>query len=124
MKTVIIVEDDPDIQSLIEVIFSMDSRFAVARPVESAEDAIEVVRTTGAEIIVLDYGLPGDLTGLDAARQLKQLAPQAKIIMFTAHAEIEAEFEKEPTIDAFLLKTDTTRLLPLAQLMTRMLGFA
>ena len=38
MKTVVIVEDDPDIQSLIETIFSMDPRFSVVGLAESAED--------------------------------------------------------------------------------------
>lgn len=124
MKTIVIVEDDPDIQDLIEAIFSMDSRFCVARMVESAEEAIDVVRASGAEIIVLDHGLRGVLSGLAAAQQLKDLAPQAKIIMFTAHAEIEAQTRRDPAIDGFLLKDEATRLLPLAQQMTKMLGFA
>lgn len=115
MKVLIIVEDDPDIQLLLETIFSLDSRFCSAEAVESAEAAIEMTRTDEPGIIVLDHGLAGTMTGLAAAPRLKKLAPHAKIIFFTAHAELRAEAENEPAIDAFLLKTQSTRLLGLAQ---------
>jgi DNA-binding NarL/FixJ family response regulator len=60
MKSVVIVEDDPDIQSLISTIFSMDPRFSVAGLAASAEEALELARTTAPEIIVLDDRLAGE----------------------------------------------------------------
>jgi DNA-binding NarL/FixJ family response regulator len=122
MKAVVIVEDDPDIQSLIATIFSMDPRFSVAGLAESAEDGLELARTTEPEIIVLDDRLAGTLTGVDAVPQFKNAAPQAKIILFTAHADLQARVVDQPDIDAFLLKTDTGKLLPLAQQLTNMLS--
>ena len=118
MKAIIVVEDDPDDEFLIESIFSMDSRFAVSRLADSAEEALEAARVTRPEVIVLDHGLAGKLTGLDAAPLLKELAPNASIILFTAHAELEARANDEAAIDAFLLKTESTQLLPLAQRLT------
>jgi two-component system nitrate/nitrite response regulator NarL len=122
MKTVVIVEDDPDIQSLISTIFSMDPRFSVIGLAESAEEALEVTRTTDPEIIVLDDRLAGELTGVEAVPQFKQAAPKAKIILFTAHADLQARVVNQPEIDAFLLKTETGELLPLAQQLTNMLS--
>jgi two-component system nitrate/nitrite response regulator NarL len=122
MKTVVIVEDDPDIQSLISTIFSMDPRFTVSGLAESAEEALELARTTGPEIIVLDDRLAGELTGVEAVPQLKAAAPDAKIILFTAHADLQARVVNQPAIDAFLLKTETGELLPLAQQLTNMLS--
>lgn len=90
MKVLVVVEDDPDVQFLVQTIFSMDSRFTLAGVAASAEEALESLRTTEPEIIVLDHGLSGQLTGLDAAPRLRELAPQAKIIMFTAHADLRA----------------------------------
>jgi DNA-binding NarL/FixJ family response regulator len=118
MKVLVVVEDDPDVQFLLEAIFSMDSRFSLARVAASAEAALESVRTSEPGIIVLDHGLAGSLTGLDAAPRLKSLAPQAKIILFTAHAELQPRANQEPAIDGFVLKTDSTQLLPLAQRLT------
>lgn len=121
MKILVIVEDDPDVQFLIETIFSMDSRFALARVAATAEDALATAQTTEPEIIVLDHGLSGPLTGIDAAKRFKELAPKSKIILFTAHAELEAPTRDEPAIDAFLLKTESAQLLPLAQMLTNMM---
>ena len=122
MKTVVIVEDDPDIQALISTIFSMDPRFSVSGLAESAEEALELARTTGPEIIVLDDRLAGELTGVEAVPQLKAAAPDAKIILFTAHADLQARVVSQPAIDAFLLKTETGELLPLAQQLTNTLS--
>jgi DNA-binding NarL/FixJ family response regulator len=118
MKVLVVVEDDPDVQFLVETIFSMDSRFALANVAASAEDALESVRTSEPGIIVLDHGLAGALTGLQAAPRLKELAPQAKTIMFTARAELRSRADDEPAIDAFLLKTESVQLLALAQRLT------
>ena len=114
-KILVVIEDDPDVQFLIEAIFSMDPRFTVDHIADSAEEALELEPTSQPGIIVLDHGLAGPLPGLAAAPQLKERAPQAKIIMFTAHAALQARADKEPSIDAFLLKTEAERLLPLAQ---------
>lgn len=122
MKSVVIVEDDPDIQSLVETIFSMDPRFFVSGLADSAEDALELARTTEPEIIVLDDRLTGALTGVDAVPLFKQAVPQAKIILFTAHADLQARVIRQPNIDAFLLKTEPGELLPLAQQLTNLLS--
>ena len=111
----VVVEDDPDVQFLIETVFARDSRFEVAGVVASAEGALEIAQTAEPGIIILDHGLAGALTGLEAAPRLKEIAPRAKIILFTAHAELRARAADEPAIDAFLLKTDISQLLPLAQ---------
>jgi DNA-binding NarL/FixJ family response regulator len=122
MKAVLIVEDDPDIQSLIATIFSMDPRFSVAGLAETAEEALDLARKNPIEIIVLDDRLAGALTGVEAVPELKAAAPGAKIILFTAHADVQARVVKQPDVDAFLLKTDTGELLPLAQQLTNMLS--
>jgi DNA-binding NarL/FixJ family response regulator len=67
-------------------------------------------------IIVLDNGLSGRRTGLDAAPRLKELVPHAKLFMFTAHADLKARADNEPAIDGFVLKTESNQLLALARL--------
>lgn len=118
MKVLVVVEDDPDVQFLVETIFAMDSRFALAGVADSAEVALETARSSEPGVIVLDHGLAGALTGLEAAPRLKEVAPQSKIIVFTARAELRGLAEDEPAVDAFLLKTDAEQLLPLAQHLT------
>jgi DNA-binding NarL/FixJ family response regulator len=117
-KILVVIEDDPDVRFLIEAIFAMDPRFSPPHVAASAEDALQEPPTSERGIIVLDHGLAGPLPGLAAAPLLKERAPQAKIIMFSAHAALQARADKEPSIDAFLLKTESEKLLPLAQQLT------
>ena len=120
VKALVVVEDVPDVQFLIETVFSMDDRFSVAGVATSGEDAVEIARATAPGIIVLDHGLAGALTGIEAAPRLKEVAPNANIILFTAHEELRLAAADEPAIDAFLLKTDSAKLLALAQNLTGM----
>jgi DNA-binding NarL/FixJ family response regulator len=108
-----VVKDDPNVRFLVETIFSMDARFTLAAVASSAEEALESLRTTQPEIIVIGHGLSGQLTGLDAAPRLRELAPQAKIIMFTAHADLKTRAEHEPAIDGFVLKRSQHSSYPL-----------
>ena len=100
MKIFVAVEDDPDVQFLVETVFSMDARFTLGRVAAPAEEALESLRTTQPEMVVLEHGLSSKLTGVDAAPGLGELAPQAKIIIFTAHADLKTRAEHELTIDA------------------------
>jgi CheY-like chemotaxis protein len=118
MSLLVVIEDDPDVQFLVEAIFAMDPRFNVLQVAESAEEALAAPPTSAPGVIVLDHGLAGPLPGLAAAGLLKEKHPQAKIILFTAHAALQARADKDPAIDAFLLKTESERLLPLAQELT------
>jgi DNA-binding NarL/FixJ family response regulator len=67
----------------------MDSRFRTATAAQSAEEALESARKAVPGVIVLDHGLAGSLTGTDAAPLLKELAPRARIILFTAFVELQ-----------------------------------
>ena len=111
------VEDEPDVRFLIRMVFRNDPDFELVGEVGSAEGAIELLQEVGSTVglIILDHALEGELTGLEAAPKLKALAPGAKIILFTAHEHLRAEAAVEPAIDAFLLKTDTKALVPLAR---------
>lgn len=118
MNLLVVIEDDPDVRFLVEAIFAMDPRFKVLQVAESAEEALAAESTSGPGVIVLDHGLAGPLPGLAAAAPLKEKHPEAKIILFTAHAALQARADKDPAIDAFLLKTESEHLLPLAQRLT------
>jgi response regulator of citrate/malate metabolism len=63
MNVLVVVEDNPDVRFLVETIFSMDSRFTLAGVAASAEEALKSLRTTEPQVIVLDHGLSGQLTG-------------------------------------------------------------
>ena len=122
MRVLVVVEDDEDAQDLIETVFSLDSRFILAGVSATAEDAFEMARTNKAGLIVLDHVLAGELTGIQAAPRFKDVAPLSKIILCTAHTELREPAAAEPAVDAFVLKTDSTHLLRVAQQLLDMCG--
>jgi NtrC-family two-component system response regulator AlgB len=124
VRVLVVVDDDEDVQDLIETVFSLDSRFTLAGVSATAADALEMARTKKVALIVLDHGLAGELTGLEAAPRFKDVAPLSKIILFTAHEELREAAAAEPAIDAFVLKTDSTHLLRVAQQVLGMAGSA
>jgi DNA-binding NarL/FixJ family response regulator len=124
VRGLVVVEDDEDVQVLIENVFSLDSRFTFAGVSATAEDAFEMVQTNEPGTVVLDHGLAGRLTGLEAAPRFKEMAPQSKIILFTAHEELREAAAAEPAVDAFVLKTDSSHLLRVAQQLLGMAGSA
>lgn len=116
MKVFSIVEDDIDLRGLIRMIFAKEPEFVISVETESAEEALELLRKSDdVGLIVLDHGLTGALTGLEAAPLFKELVPQAKVILFTADPTLKARAAAEPAIDRFLVKTEIQRLLPVAR---------
>jgi len=111
----IVVEDDEDVQDLIAAQFSLDSHFIVAGVSASAEHALDMLPRDEAVLVVLDHGLSGELTGLEAAPAFKNLAPLSKVILFTSRADLREAAAAEPAVDAFVLKTDANALLLVAQ---------
>jgi len=55
----------------------------------SGEEALEQMAAQKPSIVVLDYHLEGQLTGLDTLREMMKLQPNVKVIMFTAQDDVQ-----------------------------------
>lgn len=108
------VEDDPDFQRLIRVTLSEEPRLSMAAEMPTTiEKAVEVAGKLSPRLIVLDHNLRGEMVGLSGARKLKEAAPDAKILLFTAY-DVASEARREKAIDEYLHKDDVEELLPTA----------
>ena len=58
MQVLVVVEDDPDVQFLVESIFSMDPRFNAADVAESVIDAF-LLKTDSTQLLSLAQRLTG-----------------------------------------------------------------
>jgi DNA-binding NarL/FixJ family response regulator len=113
------VEDDPAFQILIRATLGEASELDILEEMPATIDrALEVAREVQPELIILDHNLGGEMIGLSAAPKLKEVAPKAKILLFTSY-DVEAEARREPAIDAFLRKDNVDQLLPTS---ARLLG--
>lgn len=114
----VVVEDEQDFRILIRAALGEDPRIEIRGEAADAASAIEVARSAGPGLIILDHYLDGKLSGLEAAPMLKEAVPEAKILLLTSY-DLAAEARREPAIDAYLRKDEIDQLLPTAQ---RLLG--
>ena len=82
MTTVLLVEDDPAISEPLARAFGREGYEVRAHG--TGKGALEEI--AGADIIVLDLGLP-DIDGLDVARQVRAQGLTTPILMLTARSE-------------------------------------
>lgn len=82
-ETILLVEDEHDIQDLLR--FHLERENMTVEAVDTGEDALRLLKSTGVSLIILDLMLPG-MDGLEVCRQLKG-HPETReipIIMLTA----------------------------------------
>ena len=106
-----VVEDDQDMRMLIKVLLSNDPDIEIVAEAGTAEEALKIAREVRSDVIVLDHFIHGPMMGLELAPLLKEVAPAAKILLFSSH-DLAVEAKREPAVDLFLRKKDFDRLLP------------
>lgn len=81
---VLVVEDEQEIRELM-ALHLLRQGFKVTE-CESAEQALEELKTKKIQLFVLDWMLPG-ISGIDLVSKLKSLSPDSSVLMVTAMAE-------------------------------------
>lgn len=101
VRTVVIVEDDPDIREVLVAIFGQGGfrvhAFAAGTP------GVEGVREHSPEVVILDLNLP-DIDGFEVARRVR-LFSNAYILMLTARTqELDTLLGLEAGADDYVTK--------------------
>jgi DNA-binding response OmpR family regulator len=81
LMRLLVVDDAPDIATLLKLAFQMDG-YAVDTAL-SGEQALELAAVHEYDVLILDLNLP-DLDGIDVCRRLRSDQPRLLIIMLTA----------------------------------------
>jgi len=102
-RRVLVVDDDPDLRLLLKVALGREGVSQVVGEAENGRQAIEVARAQQPDTIVLDHGMPV-MSGLEAIPLLREAAPSARIIMYTAYALTDQRAAFEEAADAVLVK--------------------
>jgi DNA-binding NtrC family response regulator len=80
-RTVLIVEDDPDLRALIVILFE-ESELEIVE-CESAEAALATMLMRGRDVVMIfaDVRLPGAMDGFDLAREAKMRWPHLTVVL-------------------------------------------
>ena len=106
---VLIVDDDGDIRQVVRRLIEAEDAFEIFEA-ESGELALDIVYKEQPQLIILDYMMPG-MTGADVAKGIRTLAPDARIIAFSAVLKAQPEWA-----DIYLEKSDIMKLVPTLRL--------
>ena len=90
MPSVLLVDDEPDIIEILEMVLREEEMDVYTS--RSGREALDVLRDRKVDVVVSDIRMP-DLTGVELLRQAKQVSPETTFVMMTAFASTETAIE-------------------------------
>jgi DNA-binding NarL/FixJ family response regulator len=81
---VLVVDDHAVVRGTICGLLARDSAIDVICQTASGEDAVSKASELQPDLVTMGIGLPG-ITGIEAARQIRALVPNCKIIFLSQH---------------------------------------
>ena len=101
---ILIVDDHPVVRYGVKHILDSEADIEVVGDLDGIDDIDAVLTRLEPEVVLLDLEL-GDIQGVDALRQLRDVAPDLKVIVYTSHDEEEYIIQAaELGVDGYLLK--------------------
>ena len=102
---VLIVDDQKMIRSVFEAAVAESDLFELADSLPRAADAVEFMRDNTADLVIMDVVMPGKMNGLAAAKEIKEISPDTKILIVTSMPEVSyIQRAREAKVDSFWYK--------------------
>jgi len=84
---IVLVEDNQVFREALELLLGLRSDVEVVASVGDGAQAVEVAQSTGADVVLMDYRLPG-LDGVEATRALPRGLSGVTVVCLTASANL------------------------------------
>jgi DNA-binding NarL/FixJ family response regulator len=84
----LVVDDHAVFRRVVCALLSKEPTLDVICQTASGEDAVKKAAELHPDLIILDIGLPG-ISGIEAARQIRQVSPTSRIIFLSQHDSIQ-----------------------------------
>ena len=79
---IVVADDDEDIRQLLELTLLNDGRFEVVGEASSGLEVVALAVAHQPHAVLLDLAMPW-MTGSDAIAEIKRVAPNTKIVLFS-----------------------------------------
>jgi CheY-like chemotaxis protein len=111
-KTILVADDDAQIRKILCEMFEREQDYDLCEQAKNGREAVEIATRCKPNLIILDFSMPV-MSGIQAAKKLRQLMPDVPIILFTMH---DVELFRtvhgiDSLIDRIVPKTEMGRLL-------------
>jgi DNA-binding NarL/FixJ family response regulator len=84
---VFIVEDHPVVRKGYVAFLKREPNVEISGEAGSAQEALALLPSANADVVVLDVSLPGNMNGIDLLRELKQLYPKLPVLVVSGNEE-------------------------------------
>lgn len=93
MKTrLLLVDDHAVVRSGLRMLLEADPGFEIIGEAGSGAEALRAVTASHPDVVLMDIGLP-DMSGIEAAAEIKRLRPETAIVALTIHEDEEYFFK-------------------------------
>ncbi len=85
MIRVFVIDDTPQMRTMLEQMLTLDD-FEVVGSTANGAEALKEMERADPDVVVVDYKMPG-LDGLTTARLIREERPDQAIILYTAYLD-------------------------------------
>ncbi len=105
--TRILIADDHDVvRTGVSALLSMNSQWQVCGEAVNGQEAVEKVQKLRPDLILLDIAMPV-MDGIEAAREIRRIAPAIKILILSLHEFHQLEvIARQAGADVFVMKEE------------------
>lgn len=115
---VVVADDEKTSRNLFEYIIGDSGEFALEGSFARADEAVDFIRQQGTDLCIMDIVMRDGISGLEAARMIKQSSPSVKIILVTSNVDPNSIKEaRKCGVESFWYKESSEE--PLMELMNR-----
>ena len=76
-----ITDDNSNFRRALADVLEASSLFNIVGESASGEEAVEIVGRLRPEVVVMDLNMPGGMDGIEATRQVRELWPDATVVL-------------------------------------------
>jgi len=90
--SLILVDDHAVVRQGLRMLLESEEEFEIVGEADSASGCINLLSRLKPDVIIMDIGLP-DISGIEATREIKKLAPETAVVALTIHEDEEYFFK-------------------------------
>ena len=103
---VLLVDDNPLVRRIVREVLEKEPELTICGEADDGVEALDKAKQLQPDIVILDFSMPV-MNGLQAAPRIRDLLPDACLILFTLYGDEEVHRSaKQAGIDAVISKAD------------------